>query len=69
MVVFYLPRVSNCSEKSPLLNIQSLVCLVAGGRRWACGAIVANGKRLAVSGGLEVLNFNNRTNDDRSKKD
>jgi len=29
----------------------------------------ANGKRLAVSGGLEVLNFNNRTNDDRSKKD
>jgi hypothetical protein len=32
-------------------------------------ALAYNGKRLAVSGGLEVLNFNNRTNDDRSKKD
>ena len=31
--------------------------------------LAPNGKRLAVSGGLEVLNFNNRTNDDRSKKD
>jgi hypothetical protein len=43
--------------------------LLNGGGKPFIREMFYNGKRLAVSGGLEVLNFNNRTNDDRSKKD
>jgi hypothetical protein len=37
------PVLATVASKSPLLNIQSLVCLVVSGRALGCGAIVANG--------------------------
>jgi hypothetical protein len=36
------PVLATVASKSPLLNIQSLVCLVVSGRALGCGAIVAN---------------------------
>lgn len=36
------PVLATVGSKSPLLNIQSLVCLVASGRALGCEAIVAN---------------------------